>query len=354
MTPEVYYIELHLAQVEDELSRINIKVANGLYNSLVEDYISYLNAVVIELRKIDLGTQTNNDKCQLRLILQFVASCIQYLKSATKEDLRYSLYVFLRAAMEDWVKESPQKYVITSYKADISSHHFLSFTSNRQIIRVIKDVLGIDIPYKLVSLGYPTYLEKDFLSNVSLYHELGHFVDQCEWSISQEISMYFINHGIPLHDKYFKNIEPQIITDKSNRCFLPEFLKLNRMLSEYFADIFAVQYIGRHKHHLPLYFAGDNDFSDSHPSTAARIQAIENFLQPENLHDDFIKALRHETLLITGKELKIRNAPLASDTLLLGKPYNDLNKDQLHSLLQNAWELWETDKSGFRSNPDIM
>lgn len=353
--PKDYYLELHLAQVEDEITRINNKVSKSWYdNKLVVDYIKYLNYIIEGLRKIDRHTITDNDKDQIRDILIFVSVCIQYLKSATKADLKPALYVCLRCAMEDWVKDSQSHYVLTSYKATVSSHHFLSYTIDSQAIKLIYDVLGITIPYKLVAIGYPTYLEKDFLSNVSLYHELGHFVDLCEWKISLHITARFINSGIPMNSEYFNGIDEQILRDKKHSCHDKEIKRLYNLISEYFADIFAAQYIGRHKMHLSHYMAGDNGFSYTHPSISARTRAIENFLQPENTHDDFIKALLNETQRITGKELKIRNESLILDPLLARQPYINLNKNQLHSLLQNAWELWENDTSGFRTDPDSM
>lgn len=352
MTPEIYYIELHLAQITDEMTRINAKVASNLYdNDKVKEYISILNDIVTSLQRIDLNTQTETEKCQIREILIFISRCIQYIKSATIKDLRPSIYVCLRTALGDWV-DSTKDYVLTSYKGNVDTHYLSHITVTSQAINMIKDVLGITIPYKLVSLGYPTYLEKDFLSNLSLYHELGHFVDICIWRISVNLVEFFITNGIPMHSVYFQNIDESILKDKDHICFTNERNRLYRMILEYFADIFAVQYIGNHKLHLSHYMAGDNGFSNSHPSTTARTHAILNFLGSESQHDDFIKILKAMTQAVSRRDLKIRYVPLDDTPLLNGQPYSNISKDQVPSLFHNAWEIWELNKSGFKDTPD--
>lgn len=356
MTPEVYYLELHIAQVANEMSLINDKVKAGLYdNKKLIEYIDTLNAVVEEIRKTDLATETDNDKEQLRDILVFLSSCIQYIKSATVNDMNAAIYVCLRAALEDWAKDNPLNYVMTSYKAEVETHHYSAKTLKKQAIKAIYDNYSIAIPSKLVALGYPSYLEKDYLSNVSLYHELGHFIDLKEWEISLNLTADIIkNKVLPLKDVYFKNIEEVVLFDNSNPKRKAELLKLYNIIGEYFADIFAAQYVGRHKNHLLNYIGGDSDFSESHPSTEARNIAIKNFLGPEAQHDDFILMLKKATMDASKKELKIRNVSLDATPLFAGKPCTIVDKHQLHSLLHAGWEIWETNTNGYRQTPDTI
>ena len=356
MVPEIYYLEIHLAQVSHEMDCINKKIANGSYeNKKLVAYISTLNDVVAEIHKTDFTTKSDNDKEQIRDILTFLSYCIQYIKSATVGDMSAAMYVCLRAALEDWVKGNPLDYVITTYKCEVKTHHYQPNTVNEQSIKAVFDVFNINITDKLVSLAYPSYLEKDFISNVSLYHELGHFIDLSEWRISASLTNYIIdNNCLKDHDIYFKNIELVALYDKANSSHDSERVKLYCMLREYFADIFAVQYIGRHKIHFSQYIAGDNGFDNEHPSTVARTNAINNFLGPEANHDEFIKQLRWATEAITGRPLKIRNIALPKDDLLNNKPCSITDKHQLHTLLQNAWEIWEGNINGYKQDPDMM
>lgn len=356
MVPEIYYLEIHLAQVSHEMDCINEKVAKGSYdNKKLIAYISTLNDVVTELHKTDFSVKSDNDKEQIRDILIFLSYCIQYIKSATVVDMSAAVYVCLRAALEDWVKGNPLDYVMTTYKCEVSTHHYQPYTVNEQSIKAVLDVFNINITDKLVSLAYPSYLEKDFLSNVSLYHELGHFIDLFEWRISASLTNYIIDHQCLInHDIYFKNIEVGALYDKANSNHDTELVKLYYMLREYFADIFAVQYIGRHKIHMSHYVAGNNGFDNEHPSTEARTNAINNFLGPEANYDDFIKQLRWATEAITGRPLKIRNIALPKDDLLNNKPCSITDKHQLHTLLQNAWEIWEGNINGYKQDPDLM
>ena len=356
MVPEIYYLEIHLAQVSHEMDCINKKIANGSYeNKKIVAYISTLNDVVAEIHKTDFTTKSDNDKEQIRDILTFLSYCIQYIKSATVGDMSAAMYVCLRAALEDWVKRNQLDYVITTYKCEVKTHHYQPNTVNEQSIKAVFDVFNINITDKLVSLAYPSYLEKDFISNVSLYHELGHFIDLSEWRISASLTNYIIdNNCLKDHDIYFKNIELVALYDKANSSHDSEWVKLYCMLREYFADIFAVQYIGRHKIHLSQYIAGDNGFDNEHPSTVARTNAINNFLGPEANHDEFIKQFRWATEAITGRPLKIRNIALPKDDLLNNKPCSITDKHQLHTLLQNAWEIWEGNINGYKQDPDMM
>lgn len=356
MVPDIYYLEIHLAQVSQEMACITEKADNGLYeNKKLIAYIATLNKVVAEIHKVDFATKSDNDKEQIRDILTFLSYCIQYIKSATKEDMNAAMYVCLRAALEDWVKGNPLNYVMTTYKCDVGTHHYQPMTVDEQAIKAVLDVYGIVITDKLVSLAYPSYLEKDFLSNVSLYHELGHFIDLSEWRISASLTNYIVeNKRLKNHDIYFKNINTVTLYDKAHTDHKAEWVKLFCMLREYFADIFAVQYIGKHKIHLSQYLAGDNDFDDSHPSTEARTRAINNFLGPETGHDEFIKQLRWATEEITKKPLNVRNVALPPDHLLNNQSCTITDKHQLHTLLQNAWEIWENNINDYKNKPDIM
>ena len=208
MIPEIYYLEIHLAQVSHEMECINEKVQNGFYkNKKLIAYISTLNKVVAEIHKTDLSTKSDNDKEQIRDILTFLSCCIQYIKSATIGDMNAAMYVCLRAALEDWVKGNAINYVMTTYKCEVSTHHFQPYTVDEQSIKTILDVFSVDITDKLVSLAYPSYLENDFLSNVSLYHELGHFIDLSEWRISASLTNFIVdNQCLKNQDIYFKNI----------------------------------------------------------------------------------------------------------------------------------------------------
>lgn len=356
MTPEVYYLELHIAQVANEMSLINDKVKDGLYeNKKLIEYINTLNDIVTELLKCDLESKSENDKEQIRYILIYISSCIQYIKSATVNDLNAALYICLRAALEDWAKDPANTYVMSSYKAEVGTHHFYGGTVAGQVIKSVKDIFGITIPSKLVSLGYPSHLEKDFISNVSLYHELGHFIDMCDWRISLSLRNFIItNKCLPMPDTYFKNIDTAILYGPTNKRWEDERNKLTSMLQEYFADIFAVQYVGRHKHHLTHYMFGGNDFTADHPSTEARTMAINNFLGPSASHDGFINMLKWATNAITGKELKVRNVDIDIAPLLSDNPCTVTNKNQLHTLFHKAWEIWESNLGGYRKTPDTI
>lgn len=356
MIPEIYYVELHLAQVTNELEYIKTKVDQSLYNNKrIGEYVYALVHVLMELKKIPIANLTKNGKVQVREVLFYVSKCIQYLKSATIYDLDPAMYICLRAALEDWVSEDSNNYIITSYKANVESHHYTSGTILTQAIRTIEDNFKIKIPYKLVALGYPSYLEKDFISNVSLYHELGHFVDFCEWRISYCIITEILStQTLPLQSIYFKNIDENSLYDDSTYNHGNQVRCLANLISEYFADIFAVQYVGRHKNHLANYMAGDNGFSYTHPSTAARIRAISNFLGPESEHDELIKLIKEITLKSSGRELKVRNEYLNIEPLLKGEPYEIINREQLHSLFHNAWEIWETNITNFKNYPEFI
>lgn len=356
MVPEIYYLEIHLAQVSHEMDCINEKVRNGRYeNKKLIAYISTLNDIVAEIRKTNFASKSDNDKEQIRYILLFMSFCVQYIKSATIYDMNSAVYVCLRAALEDWVKGNPLNYVVTTYKGSAGTHHYQPWTVDKQSIKAIYDIYSISFADKLVSLAYPSYLEKDFLSNVSLYHELGHFIDLSEWGITGRLTNHIItNKCLQMQDVYFKNIDTVVLYDRTHLLWSSEWDKLHNMLCEYFADIFAVQYIGRHKIHLSQYLTGDNGFDKEHPSTEARTRAINNFLGPEANHDDFIKQLRWATEQITGRSLKIRNAALPKDYLLNNQPSPITEKHQLHTLLQNAWEIWEGNINGYKQDPDIM
>lgn len=61
------------------------------------------------------------------------------------------------------------------------------------------------------------------------------------------------NKCLPLPAVYFPNIDETKLYNISPPSLNSEQEKLGSLISEYFADIFAVRFIGRHKIHLANY-----------------------------------------------------------------------------------------------------
>lgn len=356
MVPEVFSLELHSAQIAIEVESLKQKSKFDQYaNKRVTAFIEELNNLCSAILSKDMSAFDDSQKETTKDVLLFVSRCVQYIKESTNKDLDIEMYTCLRAALEEWTQNipnhMPEDFIMATYRADVDTHYYYPFSFNDQLEKDIKSIFAHSFSIRLIPLGYPSYLEKDYLSNVSLYHELGHFIDIHEWGISCALSSYISkNKCLPMHDDYFEKINEAILYNPSDKGYSTEVIRLRSYLQEYFADIFAAQYVGESKIYLAEYMGGDNGYSDTHPSTSARTNAVMTFLS-KGTADDFIKLLDWATYSMTKRHLQARNSPLDIGIMKSKKSYEIKDKKELHSLFHNAWTIWKDD-TDYKKTPE--
>lgn len=93
-------------------------------------------------------------------------------------------------------------------------------------------------------------MSNDYLCNAVLYHELGHFIDQVQNIYPPIKSILWANKDKVDCQKYFPYISDSRYPEPYRQAILQNHIK------EYFADIFAAQYIRESSFYYLEYIAG--------------------------------------------------------------------------------------------------
>ena len=336
---ESQFLKLHFSQLVNawKLSRYNT------YSNVQKQiYHEHLAILFSELKKTNFDTISTTECTEIKEIIDFFIQSLNFLNNSTINNVPYELIECLRLAMKDWIDNHDDYIIVTSYN-DYSFNPSLVMLTTYTIIEA---KFKIKFERKLVQINLPKHLERDYLCNAVLYHELGHFIDQVQ-SIYKSISDTIWNNRTNRDCiKYFPYILSTSYPDDYKRIVLANHVM------EYFADIFASQYIQKASYHYLSYIAKDCGTSETHPATLNRIIFINEFLggSPYNF---VLETFISETLKQTQKEIKYRSTPLSCNDFLNLIPCIITEPNQLHSLFLNGWEIWINDTERFQAENNM-
>lgn len=318
-------IELQILQLEESFSKSR---SNIYSDTKKETHFKELFEVFNAIKNSDYKNYTIAEIKLHFQILTYIFNGLEFLDNSTLNVIPYEIVSCLEIALEDWVK-SDNFIIVTS----LSNRNldFLFESDNAEIFKNLNDDInsryGLKITNRLIKIVLPKVLSRDYLSIVVLYHELGHFIDT-ELHISEKI----------IYSKYG---------------FKPYPLYTNAELQEYnyymefFADLFAAQYINNASSLFLSYIAYYNPDSHSHPSTKSRIEIVEKFLNgnPESKIQDINNALLnsgYEEFKIRHKSININNSDFQK---LI--PQKIIDNQELHYIFKLGWDFWDTAETNF-------
>lgn len=263
-------------------------------------------------------------------ILNFIFKGLEFLDNSTLNVIPYEIISCLELALEDWVVKD--KFII----ATTLSNKYLDFHFDSNYSQEFLDILNnyiqprysLHIEHRLIKISLPKNLSRDYLSCVVLYHELGHFIDY-ELNISKKILLnkYFVDNPI----------------DKDQEEFLNHTM-------EYFADLFASQYIDEASNLYLNYIAFFENDSHTHPATSKRISVVNEFISgaPCSKLDEFNNVLTISGHPIFTKRYKILNINKSDFLKLIPQTIN--SKEELHYIFKLGWEFWNNSDNNFLNN----
>lgn len=197
------------------------------------------------------------------------------------------------------------------------------------ILEWIYNKFKVFVPYRLVHIQIPFHLDDDYLFNVVLYHELGHFIDR-------QLKVTAGMAGDIISD-WTKNTKGYCIAE--NAKWENDLFRFNRQLSEIFADLFAAQYVGECIVEY-LKFHGDDTFntdSGSHPSPSLRVALIEDF-RIQTVNNYLINTINSTLNGICGKTLSAR--PWQSGLIITNTQYIFAPAENVYQVFPAAWESY--------------
>lgn len=274
-----------------------------------------------------------------REVMNFFSRSINLLDNNTINVVPHEMIECLNVALKGWIDDY-NKYIIVTTDGDYCI--YLLGKSIDVTYQNIKNLYGIDFSYKLVNVQLPKYLLRDYLTNVVLYHELGHFVDN-HYKLTETIYPEILKiDRYELINSYFPFLA---------KSFTPDEIRyvLCNHIREFFADLFASQYVGSNCCNFLDYLAHDRPkalFSPTHPSLFYRKKIVEDFLN--GVSNPVLDIIKNTVHTVTGKDLKVRFTNLPPDDFYNLVPINITDEQELHSLFKLGWDVYLAGGEYFR------
>lgn len=315
--------ELELVQLEEFFS----KCRSNIYSDKRKDvFFNELYSVFESIVKTNYLTFSLPEYEDHRQIFSFLFNGLEFLDTSTLNVIPFELVFCLNKALNDWTK-SDDLIIVTSLSNRREDIWFQGWNeeSINNIKQLIKAKYSVNISKRLIRISLPKSLSRDYLSSVVLYHELGHFID-LELNIIDRI----------YYDKYKK----WVLSSNEEEIFYNHF-------KEYFADLFAAQYINDSSNHYLNHLAYNFEDSKSHPATSKRSLVVENFLNGVSSRE--IDIIQEGLRKMGLPELNIRHN-LINHTKSDFKdlvPQTINNDFELHSIFKLGWDLWLNSENNF-------
>jgi len=321
--------ELELVQLEELFSKSRSNKfsdprKNEFYSQLFDTFSAIVNS--------DYDNFTQEDRVEHLQIIFFLFNGLEFLETSTLNIIPFELVYCLGESLKDWVQEEDLIIVtsLSNRKSDIS---FQSINEEllRNVKQLISDKYGIKIKHRLIRITLPKSLSRDYLAGVALYHELGHFVDS-ELKVSERI---FFKKYLKPH--YLMN------TVDENTFF--------NHTKEYFADLFAAQYVNDASTCYVNHVAYNSKGSLSHPSSKNRETVVKGFLYG-NENTGFLSAIQEALEKIGKEKFKIRHELIGVENSDFSSliPQDILNIPQLHGIMKLGWDFWLGKEKNFLSS----
>ncbi len=180
----------------------------------------------------------------------------------------------------------------------------------------------VQISYRLVHFQMPFHLKNDYLFNVALYHELGHFIDS-QLMVTNNMAMSMTQQWLALNPNC--GIRNKMSWDNNTYIF-------QNHLKELFADLFAVQYVDESLINYMEFKYGytSTDESTTHPSSQFRIDMLRDFCQGAQ-DNPIINELSKALHAVANRKLTRITCPV-QDLLL-----TSCNFDSVYHIFLSAW-----------------
>lgn len=320
--------ELELVQLEELFSKSRSnKYSDSRKNKFFDELYATFEAIInSDYKNFDISEQEAH-----REIFEFLFDGLEFLDTSTLNIIPFELVHCLGRALNDWVTND-DLIIVTSLSHRRNDIWFEGW--REETLRNIKDLIyskyKIKISNRLIRISLPKSLSRDYLAGVVLYHELGHFID-LELNITEKI----------FFDTYNKSSD---FISSNDEFHFYHYTK------EYFADLFAAQYVGNasacYLNHL-AYNYGD---SEKHPATEKRNRIVEKFLLKQN--DPIIETIQNALDKMGHELLKMRHSIFNHQNCEFTKliPENITNDMELHAIYKLGWDLWMNSASNFLSD----
>lgn len=314
-------IELQLLQLEGIFSKSK---ANIYSDTKKEKYFEELYLLFDAIKNVDLVKFDDNLLGGHFQILNYVFGALEFLDNSTLNLIPFETVSCLEKALDEWI--SDDNFIIATSLSN-RNLDFYFMGENIEFFNLMNDTIeklySLKISKRLIKIVLPRVLSRDYLSIVVLYHELGHFID-VELNISQSIF-------------YKKNGFKASYNDSE--------IQSHNHTMEYFADVFAAQYINNASNLFLDYISSNTTDSATHPSTKKRIEFVDKFLHNEKI--DLVDEFNLVLIAQSKPTIQIRHKIFDADNSDFNEfiPQQINSDDQLHAIFKLGWDFWNNSET---------
>jgi hypothetical protein len=314
-------LELQIAQIERLIANSRKKFSNKKKGQIYNNTLLLFN----KIKTSNYMALKSEELAITKTVLHLIFYTVEFLDYKNENEIPKRLIFCLNKVLDDWILGGTNKYFIVVSYNKTPDNFFVRALDQAQINNInlyLTDLYGINYSHSLIQISKPRFLFNDYLSSVPLYHELGHFID--------------------------KNF--QVTDSLSKETGFADLLISKNHFFEFFADIFAAQYIGKSST-APL-DESKTVQSPTHPSNAQRVEVVNTFIDgtgsPWSMK--IVDNLKRICKIRTDRALEIRFEELSDEEnpfiSLTPKVINSPNK--LHSLFNLGWQHWLNSNSPVR------
>lgn len=338
-------VSLHFSQLTKAWNKSKYNVYSDTEKN---EYHKSLEQLYSLLEKEDFEILNDSEIWEKNLILKFFFKSLEFLDKSTHSQIPFEIVHCLKVALDDWIDSGDKYIIVTSFVNDINAFSFdPSLATNNKFYDLVKLNYNILFKAKLIQINIPTFLSRDYLANVVLYHELGHFInlkDSITEALYDEMLLDYIRNDIKGRDlvdflKYFPYLSS--LPEVKALYIKNEPINILKMhLAEYYCDLFASQYIGNTlSSYLSYITFNQADYVFTHPSTLNRVELVDHFLSKKS--DSYtLNKFKEAIKRITKKDLQIRYTEIKTDDFENLIPIEILHETELHYLYIHGWKIW--------------
>lgn len=345
------FFEFEKAKLFDTWKRArNNKYSNPKFDA----FHNFFKAFYERIKNEDIASLTETQKICLKKAMSYFQERVNCLSNNTATNAPYEVVESIKLAARTWVPNIDDYIILTRYG---NYSFYVDQRMEEEVLTYIANDYNISFHKKTVLLSIPQHYYRDYLNNVVLYHEIGHFVDSvnnisfatCYKTISD------IQNGLNIDKIYqefpfIRGLSINNIIDISSLQLKEIGWYLYRHWGEYFADIFAASFIGKNIERYLRYGEfpdSESDvFSQTHPSNKHRYKMIDAFLSSKNNY--VVDTIQDMLVRKSLPKIHKISSTINTDDLYHLLPI-ELNDDQdVHALYSLAWEVWDGDRNRFK------
>lgn len=285
---------------------------------------------------------TKDDLHFFRNVLEFFKDSLALLDNNTISSVPHEIIECLNIAARQWLSDFDD-YIIVMIDGPYAIRPQVE--EFRLFYTLIKAKLGVDFDdCILLKVSMPRQLSRDYLTNVCLFHELGHFIDEklkiTESAYNDQLLDRWNKGHIDEINKWFSsgNEAYHLVSTPFGPKLVGELQSL-LYLKEYFADLFGSQYVGENILNYLNYISDDSSIDGpSHPSDDKRMK----------MYADFTKSPSTNPVLESLFESTLAQAKHG-----LVKKYVDIDQTDMHSFIPSEFKDEEQLLSVFNLGWDV-